>query len=90
MYSIDYEFQHEGAFRCIDPISDDKITDLLHAHFDFRPAAILRQFRLRRLACDEPTGFYQHLAAYGHFGRDDLSLPWEITDKAEVLQSAGS
>ena len=69
-------------------ISDDKITALLHAHFDFRPAAILNQFRLRHLASNAPTGFYQHLAAYGHFGRDDLVLPWERTDQAETLRSA--
>jgi S-adenosylmethionine synthetase len=69
-------------------ISDDGITALLQDHFDFRPAAILRQFRLRHLAAENPAGFYQHLAAYGHFGRDDLVLPWEMTDKAEVLQSA--
>lgn len=69
-------------------ISDNKITALLHDHFDFRPAAILKRFRLGRLAADAPTGFYRHLAAYGHFGRDDLSLPWELTDKAAALQSA--
>jgi S-adenosylmethionine synthetase len=69
-------------------IPDDKITALLHAHFDFRPAAILKQFRLRHLASDSPTGFYQHLAAYGHFGRDDLKLPWERIDMADALRSA--
>jgi S-adenosylmethionine synthetase len=68
-------------------ISDDKITALLHDHFDFRPAAILRQFRLGRLAADAPAGFFRHLAAYGHFGRDDLALPWELTDKAASLRS---
>ena len=67
-------------------LSDDEITSLLHEHFDFRPAAVLRQFRLRHLAANNPNGFYQHLAAYGHFGRDDLSLPWEETDKAEALR----
>ncbi len=67
-------------------IGDDRLTALLQAHFDFRPAAILKQFRLRRLPGESPTGFYQHLAAYGHFGRDDLDLPWERTDKADVLR----
>jgi S-adenosylmethionine synthetase len=71
-------------------IPDEKLTSLLHAHFDFRPAAILRDFRLRRLAINEPGGFYQHLAAYGHFGREDLSLPWEETDKAELLRSVSN
>ena len=66
-------------------LDDERLTELLRAHFDFRPAAILKQFRLRRMAEDNPTGFFQHLAAYGHFGRDDLELPWERTDKAEVL-----
>ena len=69
-------------------VSDDRITALLQEHFDFRPAAILRQFRMRHLAADTPNGFYQQLAAYGHFGRDDLDLPWESTDKAEILGSA--
>jgi S-adenosylmethionine synthetase len=68
-------------------ISNDLLTELVRNHFDFRPAAILKQFRLRRLSGDSPTGFYQHLAAYGHFGRSDLELPWEQIDKAEVLRA---
>lgn len=68
-------------------ISDERLTELALSHFDFRPAAILKQFRLRHLVSENPKGFYQHLAAYGHFGRDDLELPWEKTDRVEALQS---
>jgi S-adenosylmethionine synthetase len=64
------------------------IAALLQAHFDFRPAAILQKFRLRHLVAGAPNGFYQHLAGCGHFGRDDLALPWEMTDKAGMLRSA--
>jgi S-adenosylmethionine synthetase len=69
-------------------VDDARLTEALYSHFDFRPAAILKQFRLRRLSGESPTGFYQHLAAYGHFGRTDLDLPWERTDQVEALQSA--
>jgi S-adenosylmethionine synthetase len=68
-------------------VDDDRLTKLLHSRFDFRVASILKQFRLRRLSADNPTGFYQHLAVYGHFGREDLDLPWEKTDKAQELRS---
>jgi S-adenosylmethionine synthetase len=55
------------------------IDGLIEKHFDLRPAAIIRNFDLRR-------PIYRQLAAYGHFGRDDLDLPWEKTDKADVLR----
>ena len=55
------------------------IDGLIEKHFDLRPAAIIRDFDLRR-------PIYRQLAAYGHFGRDDLDLPWEKTDKADVLR----
>lgn len=71
-------------------ISDDRLTALLHEHFDFRPAAILKQFRLRHLVTDTPKGFYQHLASYGHFGREELDLPWEKTDKIEQLLASAA
>ena len=57
----------------------DVIDKLISKHFDLRPAAIIRYFNLRR-------PIYRQTAAYGHFGRDDLDLPWEKTDKAEVLR----
>ena len=55
------------------------ITGLINKHFDLRPAAIIRDLNLRR-------PIYQQTACYGHFGRDDLDLPWEKTDKAETLK----
>ncbi|MCG3210875.1 MAG: S-adenosylmethionine synthase [Anaerolineae bacterium] len=62
-------------------ISDDKIVELIKAHFDLRPAAIIRDLKLRQ-------PIYKQTAAYGHFGRTDLDLPWEATDKAEALREA--
>ncbi|HHU29822.1 MAG TPA: methionine adenosyltransferase [Firmicutes bacterium] len=59
-------------------IAEEKIEDLITRHFDLRPAAIIRDLNLRR-------PIYKQVAAYGHFGRDDLDLPWENTDKAELL-----
>ena len=55
------------------------IKDLIKKHFDMRPAAIIQKLNLRR-------PIYRQTACYGHFGRDDLDLPWEKTDKAEVLR----
>ncbi len=58
-----------------------KIEDLVHDHFDLRPAAILRDLDLRR-------PIYAKTAAYGHFGRDDHDFTWERTDKADALRAA--
>ena len=64
-------------------ISDEKISDLVNEFFDLRPGAIIRDLNLRR-------PIYQKLAAYGHFGRDDLDLTWENTDRAvEIKKAAG-
>jgi S-adenosylmethionine synthetase len=63
-------------------MSGQKIIDLINEHFDLRPGAIIQDFDLRR-------PIYRQLAAYGHFGRDDLDLPWEKTDKADVLKKEG-
>jgi S-adenosylmethionine synthetase len=64
-------------------ISDDKIEALIRKHFDMRPAAIIRDLDLRR-------PIFRQTAAFGHFGRDDLNLSWEYTDKADLLrQEAG-
>jgi S-adenosylmethionine synthetase len=60
-------------------IPDDVIEGLIRKHFDMRPAAIIRDLNLRR-------PIYRQVAAYGHFGRDDLNVPWEQTDKADVLR----
>jgi S-adenosylmethionine synthetase len=61
-------------------VSDEAILGLIHKHFDFRPEAIIRTLDLRR-------PIYRQTAVYGHFGRDDLDLPWEKTDKAEILKA---
>lgn len=61
-------------------ISDDKIVELVEKHFDLRPAAIIKNLDLRR-------PIYKQTAAYGHFGRTDVDLPWEHTDVAEKLKA---
>lgn len=60
-------------------ISDEKLVEIIRENFDLRPAGIIRMLDLRR-------PIYKQTAAYGHFGRNDLNLPWEATDKAEVLK----
>jgi S-adenosylmethionine synthetase len=60
-------------------VTDEVISNLINKHFDFRPEAIIRTLDLRR-------PIYRQTATYGHFGREDLNLPWERTDKAEILK----
>lgn len=60
-------------------LPDEKIEKLVRKHFDLRPAAIIKNLDLQR-------PIYRPLAAYGHFGREDLDLPWERTDKVDVLK----
>jgi S-adenosylmethionine synthetase len=60
-------------------VPNQTIHDLVMKHFDLRPGAIIRDLDLRR-------PIYQQTAAYGHFGRDDLDVPWERTDKAAILR----
>ncbi len=60
-------------------ISDEKLVDMIRENFDLRPAGIIKMLDLRR-------PIYKQTAAYGHFGRNDLNLPWEATDKVEVLK----
>jgi S-adenosylmethionine synthetase len=62
-------------------VSDEQIRSLIDEHFDFRPGAIIEQFQLRR-------PIYRQTAAYGHFGRPDLELPWERIDLAPKLARA--
>jgi S-adenosylmethionine synthetase len=69
-------------------ISDDEISKLVEKHFDFTLGGIINHFDLRRLPSKTKGGFYRKLAAYGHFGRADMELPWEMTDKVEILKSA--
>lgn len=59
--------------------SDEKLTEIVRENFDLRPAGIIKMLDLRR-------PIYKQTAAYGHFGRNDLDLPWEKIDKAEVLK----
>jgi S-adenosylmethionine synthetase len=70
-------------------IPDEAITILLEKHFDFRLASIIKQFNLRFLPLLHHGRFYQKLAAYGQVGRLDMNLPWEVTDKVEVLSHFG-
>jgi len=67
-------------------VPDEEIAARLERHFDFRPAGIIRKFRLRHLPSAAKDGFYRKLAAYGHVGRTDMDLPWEQTDRTDVLK----
>lgn len=60
-------------------ISDEKLVEIIRENFDLRPAGIIKMLDLRR-------PIYKQTAAYGHFGRNDLNLPWEATDKTDILK----
>ena len=60
-------------------LDDEKLTDIVRENFDLRPAGIIKMLDLRR-------PIYRQTAAYGHFGRTDIDLPWEKLDKVEVLK----
>ena len=60
-------------------VSDEKLVEIIRENFDLRPAGIIKMLDLRR-------PIYRQTAAYGHFGRDDISLPWEATDKVDLLK----
>ena len=60
-------------------LSDDRLVEIIRENFDLRPAGIIRMLDLRR-------PIYKQTAAYGHFGRNDLDLPWEKLDKVELLK----
>ena len=62
-------------------VSDEKLTEAVEKVFDFRPSAIIRDLDLRR-------PIYRQTAAYGHFGRTDVDLPWEREDRKEALRQA--
>ena len=62
-------------------VSDETLQELIAEHFNLTPRGIIRELDLRR-------PIYKQTAAYGHFGRDDLDLPWEKTDKAAALRAA--
>ena len=67
-------------------VMEDALLDLVKQHFELRPAGIIQTLNLRNLPKERGGRFYQDVAAYGHFGRTDLDLTWERTDKAELLK----
>jgi S-adenosylmethionine synthetase len=69
-------------------VSEDKLLELVKANFDLRPAGIIQMLQLTSLPAQRNGRFYQDVAAYGHFGRTDIDLPWEKTDKVELLKNA--
>ncbi|PMB20400.1 methionine adenosyltransferase [Fischerella thermalis CCMEE 5205] len=69
-------------------VDDQTLLQLITDHFELRPAGIIHTFNLRNLPSERGGRFYQDVAAYGHFGRTDLDLPWERTDKADLLKQA--
>ncbi len=69
-------------------VDDEQLLELVKQHFELRPAGIIQAFNLRGLPGERGGRFYQDVAAYGHFGRTDLELPWEQTDKVAVLKEA--
>ena len=60
-------------------VDDARIVDMVDKHFDLRPGAIIENLKLQR-------PIYKQTAAFGHFGRSDIDLPWEITDKASIIK----
>jgi S-adenosylmethionine synthetase len=72
-------------------LGNDSLTALVQEHFDLRPGAIIETFGLRTLPQQRGGRFYRDVAAYGHFGRSDLNLPWEDVDAiAQTLQQASA
>lgn len=61
-------------------VADERLVEIIREHFDLRPAGIIKMLNLRR-------PIYKQTAAYGHFGRNDLDLPWERLDKVDMLKS---
>jgi S-adenosylmethionine synthetase len=69
-------------------VEEERLLELVKQHFELRPAGIIQAFNLCGLPAERGGRFYQDTAVYGHFGRPHLSLPWEETDKAELLREA--
>jgi len=69
-------------------VDDEILLNLVKENFELRPAGIIHVFNLRNLPSERGGRFYQDVAAYGHLGRTDLDLPWEKTDKVDVLKKA--
>lgn len=71
-------------------VDEDKLLEVVKQNFELRPAGIIKIFNLQNLPAERGGRFYQDVAAYGHLGRPDLDLPWEQTDKIELLKEAFS
>jgi S-adenosylmethionine synthetase len=71
-------------------LTEAQLLELVNQHFELRPAGIIQTFNLRGLPSERDGRFYQDVAAYGHFGRPDLELPWEGTEKAADLKLAAA
>lgn len=69
-------------------VDEDKLLEVVLKNFELRPAGIIQDLNLRGLPAERGGRFYQDVAAYGHFGRNDLDLPWERTDKVALLKAA--
>jgi S-adenosylmethionine synthetase len=69
-------------------VDEDKLLEVVQKNFELRPAGIIQSFNLHRLPGERGGRFYQDVAAYGHLGRTDLDLPWEATDKVQLLKDA--
>ncbi|EAZ89669.1 methionine adenosyltransferase [Crocosphaera chwakensis] len=69
-------------------VEETKLLDAVKELFELRPAGIIQSLNLRQLPSQRGGRFYQDVAAYGHFGRNDLDLPWEATDKAALLKDS--
>ena len=69
-------------------VEEEKLLELVTQHFELRPAGIIQTLNLRNLPQSRNGRFYQDVAAYGHFGRSDLDLPWEKTNKAQLLKES--
>lgn len=69
-------------------VDEDRLLQVVQENFELRPAGLIQTFGLTKLPGERGGRFYQDVAAYGHFGRSDLDLPWEATDKADLLKQA--
>lgn len=69
-------------------VDEDRLLQVVQENFELRPAGLIQTFGLTKLPGERGGRFYQDVAAYGHFGRTDIDLPWEATDKADLLKQA--
>lgn len=69
-------------------VDEEKLMDVVLKNFELRPAGMIQAFDLQNLPIKRGGRFFQDVASYGHFGRPDLDLPWEVTDKVDLLKTA--